>query len=455
MKIVKLTLATTLGALGMTGFLGISATASNLSISKDEAKNIALQQFQGQVIELSYDRDDQVPHYEVTILTNTEEVEVDIHAYTGEILTIDRELIQDKNYFKDVDLKDSSNLPILWAKSRGLINGYADGTFKANNIVTEAQFAKMLVNYFNLKSISDSTSGNINTNLWSDEYYQTLAAYGVPLNGYFNTSSRNTTVKRGVVAQALAYLADGKTNLTDSIQYLITNEITVGQDKSYENKDIKKYFGSNNSLTRKQVVTFLNRMDNKEIVDLSSVTLDRQKDLANLTVNEQAKKGSNLLDSSLYQGGNTTESTTPSITKIISRDKAIAIAKQKANGTVTKIELDYEKGTPIYEIEIRNGYKEYDIKINAYNGNILKFESENEYVSSPSKPTDSTNIISRDEAIVIAKQKANGTVTKIELDYEKGTPIYEIEIRNGYIEYEFKINAQTGKIIEMEKDYDD
>ena len=432
MKIVKLTLATTLGALGMTGMLGITANASNLSISKDEAKNIALQQFKGQVIELSYDRDDQVPHYEVTILTNTEEVEVDIHAYTGEILTIDRELIEDKNYFKDVDLKDSSNLPILWAKSRGLINGYTDGTFKANNTVTEAQFAKMLVNYFNLQSITGSTSGNIYTNVWSDEYYQTLAAYGVPLNGYFNTSSRNTAVKRGVVAQALAYLADGKTNLNDSIQYLINNEITVGQDKSYENKDIKKYFGSDNSLTRKQVVTFLNRMDNKEIVDLSSVTLDRQKDLANLTVNEQANKGSNLLDSSLYQGGNITESTTPSVTNMISRDEAIAIAKQKAKGTVTKIELDYEKGTPIYEIEIRDGYKEYDIKINAYNGNILKFESENEYVSSPSNPTDSTVKISQEEAIAIAKQKANGTVTKIELDYEKGTPIYEIEIRNGY-----------------------
>ena len=98
---------------------------------------------------------------------------------------------------------------------------------------------------------------------------------------------------------------------------------------------------------------------------------------------------------------------------------------------------------------------EYEFKINAYNGNILKFESDNEYVSSPSKPTDSTNIISRDKAIAIAKQKANGTVTKVELDYEKGTPIYEIEIRNGYIEYEFKINAQTGKIIEMEKDFDD
>lgn len=59
--------------------------------------------------------------------------------------------------------------------------------------------------------------------------------------------------------------------------------------------------------------------------------------------------------------------------------------------------------------------------------------------------------ITLDEAIQIALSKASGTVVDAELDGMK----YEIEIRNGKMEYEFEIHAITGAILSYEEDLDD
>ena len=59
---------------------------------------------------------------------------------------------------------------------------------------------------------------------------------------------------------------------------------------------------------------------------------------------------------------------------IITKAQAIAIAQQKANGTVTEVEYDdddYE-----YEIEIKNGNTEYNFEINARTGAIVSFEED-------------------------------------------------------------------------------
>ena len=343
------------------------------------------------------------------------------------------------NGFTDVDSSDSSNAAIYWAKQTGLISGYTDGSFRPNNSVTERQFAKILVNYFKLNSTSNLSNSSISETAL---HYNILAEYGIPLNGYNSIQLQNMAVKRGVVAQAIAYLANGSNNVEESIQYLLQNNITTGQNQAYQNIDLHQYFGSENALTRKQLVTFFYRMNNANIVNISAVALDTYK--ANTP----------------SQGVVSNPTTTTTSNQLISRDKAIAIAQQKFPGTVTKIELDYDYGMPVYEIEIRNGYNECDIDINATTGAILKFQPEYKYVSTqttvsnPTTTTTSNQLISRDKAIAIAKQRVSGTVTKVELDYDDGIAIYEIEIRNGYMEYNIEINARTGSILKLESDYD-
>ena len=359
------------------------------------------------------------------------------------------------NGFTDVSPSDSSNAAIYWAQQTGLISGYTDGSFRPNNSVTERQFAKILVNYFKLNSTSNLSNSSISETAL---HYNILAEYGIPLNGYNSVQLQNMAVKRGVVAQAIAYLANGSNNVEESIQYLLQNNITTGQNQAYQNIDLHQYFGSENSLTRKQLVTFFYRMNNANIVNISAVALDTYK--AN-TPSQGAVSNPTTTTTQPVVSKPTTTTTTSN--QLISRDKAIAIAQQKFSGTVTKIELDYDYGMPVYEIEIRNGYNECDIDINATTGAILKFQPEYKNVSTQttvSKPTTTTTttsnqLISRDKAISIAKQRASGTVIKAELDYDDGMAVYEIEIRNGYMEYDIKINARTGAILKFESDYDD
>lgn len=62
------------------------------------------------------------------------------------------------------------------------------------------------------------------------------------------------------------------------------------------------------------------------------------------------------------------------------------------------------------------------------------------------------NYISEKQAIAIAMELAQGTVTEVELDTDDGRVYYEIEIQDHANEYEFEIDAITGEVIEYEKD---
>ncbi len=69
-----------------------------------------------------------------------------------------------------------------------------------------------------------------------------------------------------------------------------------------------------------------------------------------------------------------------------------------------------------------------------------------------------SNLISKAEAIAIALKKVSGATEKnveIELDEDDGKWMYEGEIHYKGREYEFEINAKNGKIIEWSEDVDD
>lgn len=44
---------------------------------------------------------------------------------------------------------------------------------------------------------------------------------------------------------------------------------------------------------------------------------------------------------------------------------------------------------------------------------------------------------------------------KSELDRDDGIIAYEVEFSKGFVEYEYKIDAVTGAVIEFESEYDD
>ena len=76
---------------------------------------------------------------------------------------------------------------------------------------------------------------------------------------------------------------------------------------------------------------------------------------------------------------NTTNNGTSSqtTTNIISNEEAQNIALNKTGGGyLVKCELDHDDNMMVYEIEVKNGNYEYDIDVNASNGEILKYEQD-------------------------------------------------------------------------------
>ena len=73
----------------------------------------------------------------------------------------------------------------------------------------------------------------------------------------------------------------------------------------------------------------------------------------------------------------------------------------------------------------------------------------------------SSGTLTKDEALKKALDHANldkdqvDYIKKVELDYEHGRKVYEITFFKGGYEYEYDIDAESGKVLKFEKDLDD
>lgn len=194
----------------------------------------------------------------------------------------------DEQTFSDVSKNLYSYEAIHWAKNNGIISGYTDkngkpnGKFGPNDTVTEAQFAKMLAIFFDLKDDQGNVTKSTGGSHWSDTYYDALAKHSVPLNGYFNNTVRLTAIQRGTVAQAIGYVVADQQSLEHSIQFMLETGITQGQNPQFKNIDLSDFFGSTNYLTRAQAVTFLYRLHMEQFTQLAKGANEASKDGASI-----------------------------------------------------------------------------------------------------------------------------------------------------------------------------
>ena len=59
---------------------------------------------------------------------------------------------------RDITIDSSTYEAIVWARSRDIISQNADGTFKPSALITEAEFAKMLSTFLNLKDVQGNVT---------------------------------------------------------------------------------------------------------------------------------------------------------------------------------------------------------------------------------------------------------------------------------------------------------
>ncbi len=144
-----------------------------------------------------------------------------------------------------------------------------------------------------------------------------------------------------------------------------------------------------------------------------------------------------------------------SVNTKISRDRAIEIALEKAGvkrEDVRDLEADLDKDPDglFWEVDFEVGNKEYDYDINAETGEIF---------DNGARPTESAQKITRDQAIEKALsnaglKKENVRGLEAELDKEHGGTYWEVDFESGNMEYSYDINAETGEILKVEKEFD-
>ena len=145
----------------------------------------------------------------------------------------------------------------------------------------------------------------------------------------------------------------------------------------------------------------------------------------------------------------------------IGKDKAKEIALNHAGVTADKVsfmkcEFDRDDGIAVYDVEFYFDRCEYDYEINAKNGKILKVEKDTFGVDIP---TPDKEYITKAEAKAIAFEhagvkEADAKKVRVEFDFDDGVAEYSVEFHADKFDYDYEIDAVSGKILKVEKDRD-
>ncbi|MBD5133506.1 MAG: hypothetical protein HDT38_03385 [Clostridiales bacterium] len=103
----------------------------------------------------------------------------------------------------------------------------------------------------------------------------------------------------------------------------------------------------------------------------------------------------------------------------------------------------------VYEVEFTAGDTEYEYKIDAEDGSVVKRESRTVKAAGTDAPPLIPLTLEEARAIALADAgltAGQAVFTEAEEDTENGAPVYEFEFRAGDTEYRYEINAHTGSV---------
>ena len=212
---------------------------------------------------------------------------------------------------------------------------------------------------------------------------------------------------------------------------------------------------------------------------LNSNSLLTEQDLVGLSINEL-----NVLSEEKANNLNTvSKEGTASTKSYIGKTKAKQIALDHAgvsNPYYTEVEFDADDGVIVYEVEFDTSSREYEYEIDAKTGDIIytnyepnddnyNYSSSNNSTSSSnnsssnsnssssnrSSTSTSSNYISSSKARQIALNHAgatSNTATRIHVELDREDNEYQVEFIYNNREYDYEINATTGKILDYDSE---
>ena len=242
-----------------------------------------------------------------------------------------------------------------------------------------------------------------------------------------------------------------RSTLADDVNRQLENCSVLSQDVSNADSDTVK-------LADKYGITVGKAALIRQIVAADS--RHSFEELAPLSINEL-----NLIADGKTLSGIASNGAAASSKAYIGRDAAVDAALGHAGVTRSEVrkldvDLDYEHGSMVYEVEFEVGAAEYEYDIGAADGDIVWYEIERDgTVEQGGSAIDGKAAISSDDAKTAALNHAGLTTAQVthlkaELDREGGKLVYEIEFKSSGHEYEYVIDAATGAVIKSEKEHD-
>ena len=149
---------------------------------------------------------------------------------------------------------------------------------------------------------------------------------------------------------------------------------------------------------------------------------------------------------------------------VIASDEYIGVEKAKEivlahagiasdNAWFEDAELEREKGVAVYEIEFYSDRVEYDYKVDAKSGEVLKARSELDddlLQNAPSQEAGGYIGVDAAKQIALSHAGLDGAGVRfeeVELDREGQKAVYEMEFYFDGVEYEYKVDALSGEVL--------
>ena len=132
-----------------------------------------------------------------------------------------------------------------------------------------------------------------------------------------------------------------------------------------------------------------------------------------------------------------------------------------ANVVWLKAQFERDDGRYVYELEFVAGSTKYEYKVDATSGDVVKFESETFNAGQGTGCQNASGSVIGEAAAKSAAlshagvSESDASSMRVELDRDDGYTIYEVDFRVGRMEYEYKIDAYSGTVLQAENDYDD
>lgn len=128
-------------------------------------------------------------------------------------------------------------------------------------------------------------------------------------------------------------------------------------------------------------------------------------------------------------------------------NEAIAEAKDRFNGELTKLEIEMEDSEWVYKVELEGSSGEYSVEMLVNNLAILEEETEDDSQDDDNEQFNYEELVTYDEAIALAKTEGEGEFKELELSKDDNRVKYDIELTN---DVGIEIDALTGEIVEID-----